>query len=70
MVQKLATVCQCQQLLGNKTLALEIRVKERAEADYVGKKKNKNEKTKNCSLLCRNSLKGVESRVTTFEGIN
>lgn len=36
----------------------------------VKKKKNKNEKTKNCSLLCRNSLKGVESRVTTFEGIN
>lgn len=46
MVQKLATVCQCQQLLGNKTLALEIRVKERAEADYVGKKKKQKRKNK------------------------
>lgn len=33
-----ATVYGCQQVLGGKTLALEIRLRERAGAGYVGKK--------------------------------
>ena len=55
-----ATVCECQQVLGTKTLALEIRLKEEAVAGYMGK---------NWGWLYGNSLEGLEYRVNTIEGV-
>lgn len=38
VLQQWAMLCQCQQMLGTKILALGIRLNERAGADYMGKK--------------------------------
>ena len=55
-----ATVGRCQQVLGTKTLILEIRSKDGAGASYVGGIGG---------WPCRNSLGRLESRVTTVESI-
>lgn len=58
--QQRATIGGCHQVLGNKTLALEIRPNEGYRTGYIRKNQN---------WPCRNSLEGLECRVTTTEGI-
>ena len=55
-----ASVGGCQQVLGTKTLALEIRPKEGAGGSYVGKKRG---------WTCINRLEGLEYGATTMESI-
>ena len=57
----MATVGGCQQVLETKTLALEIRPKDRAGAGYV---------EKSWSQPCGDNLEGLEYRVTRTESIS
>ena len=61
MVSATATVCRCQQVSGTKTLVLDIGLKERDGADYMGIKHG---------WPCGKSLEGLEYRMITFEGIS
>ena len=55
-----ATICRCQEVLGTKTLTLEIRLKEGARTGYMGK---------NWGWLHKNSLEGIDYRANRVEGV-